>query len=254
MSATVQWLTRTREHRDGSVAPEEYLRLAMAATSPEQAVALAREGLAVTPADDAEGKVLLEREIFKAHLIAGRPRSAHAVARKMVEAGALPEVTHADLGRACAALGWWGRAAQAYRLAARFAPARRRSLHWAACASAFHHAEQHENALAALDRALRWSTRTRPLHRAHAALIRVDRGESVEDLEALVADLEAAPCGEGYGRYVLGRLAFTAGDRRGGARFLREFLRRNVGDPLREATLAGEIHAARALLRQTRRP
>ncbi|MEI8254195.1 MAG: hypothetical protein WCJ30_00830 [Deltaproteobacteria bacterium] len=247
-------LTRIREHKPAGVAPEEYLRLAMAAPSPEQAAALAREGLALTPADDAEGTVLLTREIFKAHLVAGRPRSAHAVARKMVLAGALPEVTHADLGRACAALGWWARAAQAYRLAARFAPARRRSLHWAACASAFHHAGQHESALAALDRALRWSTQTRPLHRAHAALVRVDRGETVEDLDALVADLEAAPCGEGYGRYVLGCLVFHAGDRRVGARFLREFLRRNVGDPLREATLAGEILAARALLLRSRRP
>lgn len=243
-------LTRPREHRHIGVAPEEYLRQAMAASSPEQAAALARQGLAVTLASDTEGKVLLEREIFKAHLLAGRPRSAHAIARKMVLAGALPEVAHADLGRACAALGWWVRAAQAYRLAARFAPARRRSLHWAACASAYHHAAQHDNALAALDRALRWSTRTRPLHRAYAALVRMDRGETVDGLDALVADLEAAPCGEGYGRYVLGRLAFAVGNRREGARFLREFLRRNVGDPLREATLAGEIHSARSLLRQ----
>ena len=237
---------------------EEYLRLAMAAASPEQATALATKGLSALAPDDAEGAVLLQREIFKAHLISGRPRSAHAVARKMVRAGALPEVAHADLGRACAALGWWIRAAQAYRVAARFAPARRRALHWGACGAAFHHAARHDDALSALDRALRWSSAARPLHRAHAALVRIDRGESIDDLDGLVADLELARCGEGYGRYVLGRLVIRH-DARRGAGFLREFLRRNVGDALREATLAGEIRAARALLhtkqsRQARRP
>lgn len=246
-------VTRTRPGKPTRIAAEEYLRLAMAAPSPEEAAALAREGLAVLPTGDAEGVVLLQREIFKAHLVAGRPRSAHAIARKMVRAGALPEVTHADLGRACAALGWWSRAAQAYRLAARFAPARRRSLHWGACASAFHHASLHDDALSALDRALRWSSATRPLHRAHAALVRIDRGDIIDDLDVIVADLEVARCGEGYGRYVLGRLMYFSGDRSRAARFLREFLRRNVGDPLREATLAGEIRAARALLQQTRR-
>jgi tetratricopeptide (TPR) repeat protein len=226
----------------------------MAATSPDEAASHARKGLAQIAADDAEGAVLLQREIFKAHLMSGRPRSAHAVARKMVRGGALPEVAHADLGRACAALGWWVRAAQAYRLAARFAPARRRALHWGACGSAFHHARHHDQAIAAFDRALRWSTTTRPLHRAQAALVRLDRGEKIDDLDGVVADLELARCGEGYGRYVLGRLIIAGGDRRKGAGFLREFLRRNVGDALREATLAGEIREARKLLQQTRRP
>src|SRR5688572_4230894 len=107
---------------------------------------LAKQGLAHAKANelDPEGEVLLLREVFKAHLHAHRPRSAHAVARKMVRLGALPEVTHADLGRACAALGWWMSASQAYRLAARFAPAQRRALHWASCAAALHHARRHE--------------------------------------------------------------------------------------------------------------
>jgi tetratricopeptide (TPR) repeat protein len=167
----------------------------------------------------------------------------------MVRLGALSELTHADLGRACTALGWWQQAALAYRLAARFAPARRRPLHWGACAAAFDHAGMPDDALAALDRAVRWSTNTRPLHRAYAALIRTERGEPVDDVPAVLSDLELAPCGEGYGRYVLGRLYFRLGDAARARRFLREFLRRNVGDPLREATLAGEIARARRCLR-----
>lgn len=193
---------------------------------------------------------MLLREIYKAHLSARRFRSAHAIARKMVRLGALPEVTHADLGRACAALGWWTRAAQAYRLAARFAPAHRRALHWSACASALHHAGRHEESLAALERAIRWSTSTRPLHRAYAALVRLDLGQTVPDLPAIADELESARCGEGYGRYVLGLLAIAQGNATKGRKHLREFLKRNANDPLRSATLAAEIERARRTLKQ----
>ncbi len=231
---------------------DDYLRLAVQATSPSASGAFARQGLQQhrdhEPVD-AEGEVLLLREVFRSHLAARRRRSAHAVARKMVRLAALPELTHADLGRACAALGRWTDAAQAYRLAARFAPARRRGLHWGASASAFAHAGQTEEALAALDRAIRWSTTARPLHRAHAAVLRVDRGENPDDLPAVVSDLELAPCGEGYGRYILGLLYLGLGERARARKYLREFLRRNLGDPLKEATLAGELQRARKSLR-----
>jgi hypothetical protein len=228
---------------------EDFLRLAMEAASPAAAGELAQKGLdAGAHATDPEARVLLLREVFKAHLHAGRPRSAHAVARKMVRLGALPEVTHADLGRACAALGWWLRAAQAYRLAARFAPAHRRALHWGACASALHHARRHDESLAALERATRWSTSTRPLHRGYAAVVRLDQGHPVPDLAAITDDLEGARCGEGYGRYVLGLLALAQGDTTRGQRYLREFIDRNAADPLRAATLAAELARARGLL------
>ena len=246
---------RKLRDRVPSLQSEDFLRLAMEARSPAAAGELAKQGLlrqADGPQSDPEGAVLLLREVFKAHLHARRSRSAHAIARKMIRLAALPEVTHADLGRACASLTWWTRAAQAYRLAARFAPARRRALHWGACASALHHAGRSEESLAALDRAVRWSTGTRPLHRAYAALVRLDRGDEVEDLDAIESDLELARCGEGYGRYVLGLIAVARGDRPRGRKFLREFLKRNVGDPLREATLAAEIARARKTLRSSR--
>ena len=225
----------------------------MDARTPDEAATHARAGLAAHAGDDTEGAVLLLREIFKAHLAMKRHRSAHAVARKMVTLGVLSEITHADLGRACAALGWWLPAAHAYRLAARFAPARRRALHWGACASAFQHAEAYPESLAALDRAIRWSSGTRPLHRAHATLVRIDRGEQIDDVAAVVAELECARCGEGYGRYVLGCLAMASGRKTDGRRWLREFVRRNAADPLKSATLAGEIRRARSLLGPARR-
>jgi tetratricopeptide (TPR) repeat protein len=222
----------------------------MDSPSPKAASALAQAGLATAPEQlDPESRVLLLREVLKGHLHVGRVRSAHAIARKMVRAGALAELAHADLGRACAALAWWMRAAQAYRIAARFAPARRRSLHWGACASALHHAGRHDEALAALDRAIRWSSSTRPLHRAYAALVQLEMGREVDQIDEIESDLEVARAGEGYGRYVLGRLALARGDAARGKRLLREFLKRNVRDPMRRATLSGEIARARAALR-----
>lgn len=232
--------------------PEDFLRLA-AASSPEAAGQLAGTALKEHRGNlDPEGALLLLREVFKAHLHANRPRSAHAVARKMVATGALQEIAHADLGRACSALGWWLRAAQAFRLAARFSPAQRRGIHWGACAAALHYGGRTEEALAALDKALRWSTTARPLHRAHAAMMRLESGQAVEDLEGLVEELRASRASEGYGRYVLGMLAQLRGQPEEARPLLEEFVRRNGADPLKRATLAGELARARRVLGHAR--
>jgi tetratricopeptide (TPR) repeat protein len=235
--------------------PDDYLRLAQHAKSPAASGELARRGLVLIregAATDPEGALLLWREVFRDHLAAGRPRSALAVARKMVRLNVLTELAHADYGRTCCALGRWIAAAQSFRLAARFAPAQRRSLHWGACAAAFEHAGMGDEALAALDKALRWSTARRPLYRAHAAAVRLDAGQSVDDLAAIVSDLELAPCGEGYGRYVLGRLFEHMNDPARARKFLREFVRRNAADPMKAASLAGELARARKSLRSLR--
>lgn len=249
---------RKLRDRMGPLTADDYLRLALASHSPTAAAVFAEKGLRGTEEKiDPEAAVLLLREVFRSHLHARRLRCAHAIARKMVRLGAMPEVAYADLGRACAALEWWARAAQAYRIAARHAPARRRSMHWSSVASALHHAGDHEAALAALDRALRWALTTRPLHRAHAALIRLDGGarpEDLADLDEVIGDLECARCGEGYGRYVTGLLYAARGDAARARRHLRHFLRRNVGDPMREATLGAEIARVRRTLRALRAP
>lgn len=106
----------------------------MSTGSPAEAAVLAERGLrhhgesAGDQAIDPETRLLLLRE-SRAHLHARRLRSAHAVARKMAHLGVAQEIAHVDLARACAALGWWTRAAQAYRIAARTAPAARRAMH-----------------------------------------------------------------------------------------------------------------------------
>lgn len=227
----------------------------MASEDPRDALRFALEGIAQADEaaargeqDDLESRLLLLREVFKAHLRAGRPRSAHAIARKMTKLGTLAEVAHADLGRACAALHWFERAARSYRLAARFAPANRRSTHWSASAMALFHAGHFDESLAALERALRWSTQSRPLHRAQSAMVELARGRAPAELPAIIADLEASRAGEGYGRFVLGVIAWMQGDHHRAAPLLREFVARNATDAMRAATLAGELTRARAAL------
>jgi len=235
---------------------DDYLRLALHTGSPDAAAVYAEKGLRyASDRVDAETRVLLLREIYRSHLYARRVRSAHAVARKMVRLGVAQEIAHVDLGRACLTLGWWMRAAQAYRIAARNAPASRRGMHWFSVGIALHHAEQSDEALGALERAVRWSTSTRALHRAYAALVRLDAGEApsdIEDLDERIDELESARCGEGFGRYVLGLLYAATGDRRRARRHLLIFIRRNHHDPMRAVTLAHELRRARLCLRALR--
>ena len=236
---------------------DDYLRLALHTGSPDAAAVYAEKGLRyASDRVDAETRVLLLREIYRSHLYARRVRSAHAVARKMVRLGVAQEIAHVDLGRACLTLGWWMRAAQAYRIAARNAPASRRALHWFSVGIALHHAEQTAESLSALDRAVRWSLTTRALHRAYAALVRIDAGErpaDVEDFDDRIADLESARCGEGFGRYVLGLLHAEGGNRQRARRNLIIFVRRNQHDPMRAVTLVHELRRARRCLRLLRK-
>lgn len=241
---------------------DDYLRLAISTGSPAEAAVLAERGLRHHGGGDdgatidPETRLLLLREIYRAHLHARRLRSAHAVARKMVRLGVAQEIAHVDLARACAALGWWHRAAQAWRIAARNAPAARRAMHWAAVAVAQHHDERYDDALSSLDRAVRWSLTTRPLHRAYMALVRLDAGarvDEVEHLDEVIEELECARCGEGFGRYVLGLLHAAKGDVARATRNLAAFVKRNADDPLRSITLGREIRRARRTMRDLRR-
>lgn len=236
---------------------DDYLRLAIHTGSPAAAGAYAEKGLrGASDKIDPETMLLLLREIYRSHFYAGRLRSAHAIARKMVRIGVSQEIAHVDLGRVCLALGWYPRAAQAYRIAARNAPARRRAMHWSSVAIALHHGGDTDASLSALERAIRWSLGTRPLHRAYMALVRIDGGETPESVEGLseaIHELEAARCGEGFGRYVLGLLYAVSRDDLRARAHLRTFIKRNASDPMRASTLAAEIRRARETLRAIRK-
>lgn len=232
---------------------DDYLRLSVHSRTPTVGGDIAQRGLRLAEAPmDADAHLLLLREIYRSHLYARRVRSAHAIARKMVRLGVMQELAYADLGRACAALGWWRKAALAHRIAARNAPATRRSLHWAHAGSAFQHGGFYEEALGAYERAVRWSLTQRPLHRGQRLVCLLDQGESAADLEELpeVLDmLTEARCGEGYGRYVRGLLHHARGEFAEARLQLATFLKRNGDDPLKSTTLRYELARTRATLR-----
>ena len=99
--------------------------------------------------------------------------------------------------------------------------------------------------------AARWGTTDKPLYQGHLALAKCGAGQRVRGLKSLIDRLDACPAGQGYGRFVLGQLAFES-KRYGDARaYLRAFVERTTAarTPMRIA-LAGELAKARDLLRR----
>ena len=54
-------------------------------------------------------------------------------------------------------------------------------------------AHRYAEASAALERAVRWGTRDKPLYKAHLALVRLAAGEALPDLQSTIHDLAAVP-------------------------------------------------------------
>ena len=136
------------------------------------------------------------------------------------------------------------------RIAARRGPASRRPFHLWTLGSTLFLAHRYAEALAALERAVRWGTRDKPLYRAHLALVRIASGERVDDLQSTIDELAAAPCGQGYGRFVLGHLAYAAGAWPAARRYLEAFVRRTeaLARPSLAIALDAELKMARATL------
>jgi tetratricopeptide (TPR) repeat protein len=174
---------------------------------------------------------------------------AREAALEALELGVMADVLHQDAARAAIAAGQLDAAVAHLRVAARVGPASRRPFHLWTLGSHLFLAHRYAEAAAALERAVRWGTRDKPLYRAHLALVRIAAGDGVEGLQGTIDELASAACGQGYGRFVLGHLAYAAGSWDLASRYLQSFLRRTEG--AREAvglTLAGEIEMARATL------
>jgi len=108
-------------------------------------------------------------------------------------------------------------------------------------------------AIGCLERAARWGTTDKPLYQAHAALARLARGEPAPEAPELFERLEQAPCGQGYGRFVLGQLAFQLRRWDEARRYLEAFVDRiQQARPAMALSLAGELEAARTTLARMR--
>jgi tetratricopeptide (TPR) repeat protein len=235
--------------REGRL-PEELLRKAMGARSPAARARWAELGLACRAPMDRTTQAMLLRQLYLACYERRRFERAHELATQALELGVLVDVFRQDAARAALATGETDAAVQHLRLAARRGPASRRPFHWWTLGSVLFLAHRYAEASAALERAARWGTHDKPLYRAHLALVRIALGEQVADLQATIEDLASAPCGRGYGRFVLGHLAYAAREWDAARRFLEAFVHgiETGARPSAELALAGEIAMTRATL------
>src|SRR5262249_39962230 len=149
---------------------------------------------------------------------------------------------HQDAARAAQALGDVEAAAGHLRLAARIGPAKRRAFHWWTLGSLYFLAGRFEGAISALTRAARWGTTDKPLYQGHLAVARCAMGEAVPDLPELIERLAEVPAGQGYGRFVLGQLAYYGHRWPEARRWLEAFVERSEGGRAALAiALDGEI-------------
>lgn len=232
---------------------EDYLRLALSASTPQDRARFARAGLALESAleDESDTHALLLRQLYMADLEQHRFRHAAEVAIQMAEIGSMPDIARHDASRAYAAVGDLPAAIAQQRLAARLAPSMRRSFHLWGLGTLQHFHGDVKGSLESFRRGIRWARRDKPLLRAHAAYVRLDAGEAVPKLAEIVNELSKAPCREGYGQFLLGMLAHHMGDKRRATLHLRSFLRRNASlDSAKATTLREELRRARTALAQ----
>jgi tetratricopeptide (TPR) repeat protein len=229
--------------------PEELLGRALEAKTPRARGLWARRGLATRAPLDTTTHAMLLRQLYLAHFEERRFAKAVAVAEQALALGVLSDVAHQDAARAHQALGDVDAAAAHLRIAARVSPPKRRAFHWWTLGSLFHLNGRYAEAMSALERAARWGTTDKPLYQGHLAVVQCASGQPVADLAHLMERLSEAPAGQGYGRFVLGHMAYY--DRRfaDARRYLEAFVRRSSsGRAVVAIALAAEIEAARRTL------
>jgi tetratricopeptide (TPR) repeat protein len=221
----------------------------MAARSPRSRAMYAKRGLATGARIDRTTHAMLLRQLYLSLYEGRRFRQAHTVALQALELDVLPDVLNQDAARAAIASGDLEAALAHLRAAARRGPASRRPFHLWTLGSTLFLAHRYAEAIAALRRAARWGTKDKPLYRAHLALSRIAAGEKVEGLQEVITALAEAPCGQGYGRFVLGHLAYAAGEWTAARRYLEAFLKRtSASRPALGIALEAEVRMARATL------
>jgi serine/threonine-protein kinase len=189
-----------------------------------------------------EAAQALERALA---LLRADPQSAESR-----QAFVLAGLCQAALGRGQLALALT-QAAQAREVAVRTLGATHMIVHRAdSCALvALREAQRYDEATRALAQAARWGTRDKPLYRAHLALAKIASGGRPDNLEETIRELAEAPCGQGYGRFVLGHLAYAAAEWGPAKRYLEAFVRRTAASPpLQAIALAGEVAMSKATL------
>ncbi len=229
--------------------PEDWLRKAMGAKSAGARARFAHKGLASRAPLDRTTHAMLLRQVYLSHFESRDFEQALTVAEDAVTVGVLVDVFHQDAARAAVAAGDVDRAVFHLRSATRRAPANRRAVHHWTLGSLLFLAQRYDESIAALERAARWGTSDKPLYRAQLALVRIAAGQRVSDVQATIDDLAEAACGQGYGRFVLGHLAYAAREWQAARRYLIAFVKRTeTARPAMSIALSGELTMAKATL------
>ncbi len=209
----------------------------------------ARLGLAQRGPIDKTIQTMLLRQLYRSHYEARRFARARVLALQALELDVLADVLHQDAARAALGERDTEGALSHLRRAARCAPASRRAFHLWTLGSLLFLLHRYAESAAALDRAERWSgPAARPLYRAHRALVRIAMGERPHDLQSVVDELAAAPCALGYGRFVLGHLAYASGRWAVARRYLDDFVRASQSEAALAIALEGERQMAQTTM------
>ena len=235
------------------VTPELLLRKATLARTSVTRAKYAQRGLSQEAPLDDTTRALLLRQLYLSHMEGRRFAEALAIAEQMLETTVMPDVARQDAARACLGLGDREKAIEHLRIGSRVSPPARRAFHLWTLGTVCYLEGRFPDACGALSRAARWSTRDKPLYLAGLGLARRAAGERVtsEDLAELRERLSDAPCGQGYGQFVLGELCMELDDHAEAARYLKDFLKRVTrGRVALQVALSGEITRARRLVRR----
>ncbi len=229
--------------------PEILLRKATLARTPGARAKYAQRGLTEAGEVSDTTRTMLLRQLYLSHLEARRFDEALLAAQSMIECQVMPDVARQDAARACLGLGDIDSALSHLRIASRVGPAARRAFHLWTLGTVLYLNGRPRDAVGVLERALRWGTTDKPLYAAQSALCRLALDEVVDDLSELRESLGDAPCGRGYGQFVLGELAFAQGDHTAARRYLTAFVRRTSNGRVALAiSLQGEIRRAERIL------
>jgi tetratricopeptide (TPR) repeat protein len=247
-------MSRARASAAEPNTPELYLRKATLARSSGMRAKYAQRGLSHDGAVSVTTRAMLLRQLYLSHMEARRFADALAISEQMIALDVMPDVARQDAARACLGLGERDKSIEHLRIASRVGPPSRRAFHLWTLGSVLYLAGRHREAIGALSRAARWGTTDRPLYQAQLALSSLASGDTVGNLAALRERLADAPCGQGYGQFVLGELAYHLADYAAAREYLRGFVKRSTSGRVALAVaLEGEIARARLLLARMRR-
>jgi tetratricopeptide (TPR) repeat protein len=246
-------MSRPRAAAVRAASPELFLRKATLARTSGARAKYAQRGLSQDGRLDDSTRMMLLRQLYLSQMEGRHFAEALEVAEQMITCNVMPDVARQDAARACLGLGDEQGAIQHLRLASRVSPPARRAFHLWTLGSVLYLNGRPRDAVGALERAARWGTTDKPLYLAQALLARIAAGDPVESLDRAREELENAPCGQGYGQFVLGELAFADKDYDAARQHLTTFVRRTTGGRVAlEVALAAEIQRARRLLRLLR--